>query len=934
MLLVHLADLHLGHRAYRRVEGGRNTREGDVAGAFQRALEGIVSLRPQILLVAGDVFDRPDPPPGALVTLTRGLEALRAELPETPIFLVAGARDIPRVAPPELGALAALGPLPQVEVVGETAAAFHLPELDTHLVCLPDGALSRRPYPQIKPRPEARWNLLLAYADVGTGPGPGLPLELGPWDYAALGYQHQFRQVAPRAFYAGSLERVGPEPWREAGLEKGYVSFDLESAKWRFHRVGGRAVVVLAPLRLPRGGGIQLREKLQEVLAEVPGGVDGKLVRVRVEGLTPEEVRREGQAVLKPLLEQALHLAIEVDDFQGMAEEDALPLVGRDRGHALRVVRERLRSRGEEGLAALALLEDLEKGWNGSQGTKGGGGREEALLIRELHGSGLPLFGELSLETREGLVGWVGGDGRVLQAFEHLLLVGVGGRPPGGRRGLALPSGAQLVVRLGGAGGESFWIRNGGGRVVADRGQESVPPWGLPAEGLALAWCGIGGETLEALIDGSVAVLSWARGAEGLARVLEGLKAQFPALGTEGPPGPLTEADFERLRLEAELADLEAQLKALADAPQEVSALEGELREVRGEAAEVTGELEAATTAWLREQQDAETHLRAYRDRAREIRERIRTLESLGPDGPCPTCRRPLGETVGAVLEELRDEWDRLVQDGQWWRRRLEQLSQKPDDLRALETRSRRLNARLEDCTERLERARSRLRERDELRIRAQEVRERLQALRGGEGGGEGRSVEGGRAGGNHGNGGKAGRWGGRQEARILHEEVREVEGSLRREARGRLLRRGGRRLNRLSGGRILGFAVREEDGGVSLVEVGGAAGVEAEEDKAAAAVALRVALAELLAEDWSPLGSLVVGDPFDRMGEEDQVRALLLLRRLLSRIPQVWLLTRGSVVNRAPEYFDALFEFREDPFRGVSALRSVPAGVGVLRIR
>ena len=100
----------------------------------------------------------------------------------------------------------------------------------------------------------------------------------------------------------------------------------------------------------------------------------------------------------------------------------------------------------------------------------------------------------------------------------------------------------------------------------------------------------------------------------------------------------------------------------------------------------------------------------------------------------------------------------------------------------------------------------------------------------------------------------------------------------------------------------------------VQLVDGGGSAGVEADEDRAAAVVALRMALVELLAEDWNPIGSFVLGDPFDRMGAEDQLRALSLLRRVLSRIPQVLLLTRGPVVERAPEFFDGLFDFQGAP--------------------
>ena len=65
--------------------------------AFQRAVQEIIRLKPDLIFLVGDIFDRPDPPPGALVALARGLEAFRSAIPATQIFMVAGARDTPRL---------------------------------------------------------------------------------------------------------------------------------------------------------------------------------------------------------------------------------------------------------------------------------------------------------------------------------------------------------------------------------------------------------------------------------------------------------------------------------------------------------------------------------------------------------------------------------------------------------------------------------------------------------------------------------------------------------------------------------------------------------------------------------------------------------------------------------------------------------------------
>ena len=486
MLLVHFSDLHLGHRAYERAERGKNVRERDVAEAFQKAVQEVIKLKPDLIFLVGDIFDRPDPSPGALVALAQGLEALRSAIPSTQIFMVAGARDTPRPMT-DPGALAALDPFPNVEAVTGRARSVFLRDLETHLFLVPHSAVVRRPYPELRTHPEARWNLLLAYAGVATGAGPGLSLDPEPWDYVALGYLHQHQQVAPRIFYPGSLERVGPEPWREAAQEKGFLSFDLESGTSRFHPIPGRAVVALAPIRIPRGESEKLPGKVREVIGEVPGGIVGKIVRLRIEGLTPEEVKREDQGLFAELRDQALHLAIEVDDFQNLAQDNPLPLVARDRGFALRALRERVKEAGGDAEGLGAMLEEFTEGFAQSIDARG---LEEELLIQEFHGSELPFLGEISMEAKEGLLGWMGGDGRTLQAFANTLLWGVGisSNLPGASE-TDEEKKAAIALRLGGIREASFWRRSG---RLTGRPEWTEPRGLLPGMGPACGGHGSG----------------------------------------------------------------------------------------------------------------------------------------------------------------------------------------------------------------------------------------------------------------------------------------------------------------------------------------------------------------------------------------------------------------------------------------------------------
>jgi DNA repair protein SbcD/Mre11 len=315
VIVAHLSDLHLGHRAFDRTEDGQNLRELDLAAAFHRAVAELLVLRPDIVVISGDVFDRPDPPPGALVTLTRGLELLRAELPETPVLMVGGARDTPR-RPGDPGALAAMDAFPHVEAATATARSVLFRERSVHVLLLPHRALLRGPAPVMEPDPRARWNVLVAHGRLADEDDEsldaGLALDLEGWDYVALGSAHSHRVVTDGVAYAGALERVGPRPWAEAAEEKGFVTVDLSSGRLRFHAVAGRPVVALAPTRVPAGDAAALRARVEEVVREVPGGIDGKIVRIRLRGPAPGDLMALQGSFLASLARRALHLSVEV----------------------------------------------------------------------------------------------------------------------------------------------------------------------------------------------------------------------------------------------------------------------------------------------------------------------------------------------------------------------------------------------------------------------------------------------------------------------------------------------------------------------------------------------------------------------------------------------------------------------------------------------
>ncbi len=386
---------------------------------------------------------------------------------------------------------------------------------------------------------------------------------------------------------------------------------------------------------------------------------------------------------------------------------------------------------------------------------------------------------------------------------------------------------------------------------------------------------------------------------DGLDR-LDGARVRLVRLrgSTATTPGPQAEALMDRIR-------------ELEGAPDELEALEEELRTLRGDDAEITGDVEAATMEWLRERQDAETQLGAYRDRARELKDRIAELEAAGEDSICPTCGRALREHLQPVRESLEEEWESVVQDGSWWRRRREQLEGKPVRLQELEGKALRLHAATEALAERVELVRARVRELDEARLKlAERVGSGVSDLEDQE-----------------------------PQRRVPDEVWAAVDQALARAARGmrtgaraRLLDRMSRVLTRMTGGRILSSSWLEA-GRLDLFGVEGGLHPPAEEDSAAATIAARIAVAQTLtARAGTPFPPLILAEPFDRMDDAVKIRTVELLRGIVGPVfEQIFLVTRGEVVDFFPEAFDAIVELRRDDLAGPSLFRTIPAGLGPL---
>ena len=200
-------------------------------------------------------------------------------------------------------------------------------------------------------------------------------------------------------------------------------------------------------------------------------------------------------------------------------------------------------------------------------------------------------------------------------------------------------------------------------------------------------------------------------------------------------------------------------------------------------------------------------------------------------------------------MDVIREEWESVVQDGSWWKRRKEQLDLKPPHVQDLEGKALRLRATIEECTEEAERLRARLPELAE----AEDTLAVVQVADGLSEPGEGKGAE---------------------PASDFHLRRRALE-ALRREllsdARDALTARTGRYLNHLTSGGVLGVGVAG-DGEPTIVRDEGARRINSDEEVAAYLLALRLALVDLAAGCGVHAPEILLGDTFRSPGARRQV--------------------------------------------------------------
>ena len=334
MKLAHLADAHLGFRQYHRLtSNGVNQREADVAQAFRHAVDGVIEAAPDVVIVAGDLFNSVRPSNPAILHSFGLLSRLRSELPETPVVLLAGNHDTPRSV--ETGTILKLfEAIGGVHVVADQARDLVFEELDLTVSCVPHMAWVSGSRPSLTPPGGTARQVLMTHGEVaGVLPRDAWALEYGgavvepselhadQWDYVALGHYHVAHQVQENAWYSGSLEYVSPNPWGELideareGREgqKGWLLVDLENGvEVEFRPVPlARRLIALPEIHASGLSAEEINAQIRENVEAVRDGIDDQVVR-QVIFEVPRPIARDlDHAMIREFKTRALHFHVD-----------------------------------------------------------------------------------------------------------------------------------------------------------------------------------------------------------------------------------------------------------------------------------------------------------------------------------------------------------------------------------------------------------------------------------------------------------------------------------------------------------------------------------------------------------------------------------------------------------------------------------------------
>jgi len=322
MKIVHLADLHLGYRAYSKLSAeGLNIREKDIIKTFKEALDKISELNPDLILIAGDIFHRPRPSNSTIYLTINLLQNFRKTC-QSPMILVSGNHEASKSF--ESGSILKIleATVPKIKVVDGQIEQVPLDNLNASILCVPYNALYGFNKTSIAPDKNYKYNILAMHCSYNSVKCPELSkhaseelidsekINGSSWDYVALGHYHKFTQLEDNIYYSGAIERTSSNVWQEAQDKKGFIEYNLIDKKLIFHSLNNpRKVYDIRQINAENLCAEDINVKIDEEISKI-NDFDSSIIRLTVENIDPLALKKLDYKKIREYRKKAVHFLL------------------------------------------------------------------------------------------------------------------------------------------------------------------------------------------------------------------------------------------------------------------------------------------------------------------------------------------------------------------------------------------------------------------------------------------------------------------------------------------------------------------------------------------------------------------------------------------------------------------------------------------------
>jgi len=333
MKLVHLADLHIGYRAYNKLTSkGLNVRERDVIKAFKESLDRIVEINPDLILIAGDVFHRPRPGNTSIYLTIKFLLEFRTKC-NAPIVIISGNHEASKSLENENILRVIETTVPNVKVIDRQIEQYVIEPLRVSILGVPYNALCDFEKTSLVPDNNYRYNVLLIHGSYESIKCPELDthgqaslinaenIGQSKWDYVALGHYHKYTKLAENTYYAGAIERTSSNIWQEALDPKGFIEYNLETGEERFHQLETpRKVVDIKKIDVNNLTSEEINLRIEEEISRI-NDIEDSIIRLTLENIDNNAIRNLDYSKLRSFRKKAIHFRLNFIKKDSVSDE-------------------------------------------------------------------------------------------------------------------------------------------------------------------------------------------------------------------------------------------------------------------------------------------------------------------------------------------------------------------------------------------------------------------------------------------------------------------------------------------------------------------------------------------------------------------------------------------------------------------------------------